>query len=88
MGMIGGVAEVTPNHHSRVIEQRTSFFLDHIEGRKELVEMPDYVFLNPAGLSRIGPGTTMLGYSMLRTELICLFGSPTFLRRPASKRKS
>ena len=27
------------------------------------------VFVNPAGLSRIGPGTTMLGYSMLRTDL-------------------
>lgn len=27
------------------------------------------VFINPAGLSRIGRGTTMLGYSMLRTEL-------------------
>ena len=60
MGMIGGVAEVTPNHHSRVIEQRTSFFLDHIEGRKELVEMPDYVFLNPAELlDDVGPSPMM-----------------------------
>ena len=61
MGMVGGIAEVTPDHHRGLVEQRAPLFLDFIQIGEEAVEVLHDIDLDPAQFNEavVGPGESV-----------------------------